>query len=112
MRKQKINKPGTHIYTTSNFENVRNDFLSAQENLYNNQRDRMKLIQEIINDYLGENKNNYTHYKVLQELKFHFEQLQRYETLKDNNRMIYNNLEYFVGQDESNELIPAGMIFV
>jgi hypothetical protein len=47
----------------------------------------------------------------MQELKFHYEQLLRCEMLKENNRLKYNALEYFVGQDESNELIPAGMIF-
>lgn len=112
MRQQKINKQGTHIYTTSNFENIRADYYKSQEKLYNNQRERMQLIADIINDYLGENKNGYTNYRVMQELKFHYEQLTRYEMLKENNRLKYNALEYFVGQDESNELIPAGMIFV
>jgi hypothetical protein len=111
MRQQKINKQGTHIYTSSNFENIRADYYKAQERLHNNQREQMKRIHDIIGDYLGENNHGYTNYQVMQELKFHYEQLSRCEMLKENNRLKYNALEYFVGQDESNELIPYGMIF-
>jgi hypothetical protein len=111
MREQKLNKPGTHIYTASNYKNAYNDYRDAQDELYKKQRVHMIEIATIINDYTGKNRQQLTHYQLLQELKHHYEQIERYEMLINNNRIAHNALEYFIGQDEANELIQAGMIF-
>jgi hypothetical protein len=111
-RKQYINKKqGSNLYLECNFENIREDYFEAQRKLYTNQMERLQIIQEIIQDFTGENKERKTFLQVFDDIKFHCGQLERYEELKKDNALRWHALEYFAEQNKSNELIPAGMIF-
>ncbi len=111
MRKQYINKKeyaGKNIYMQCNWENVNAEYYERQEFLYSKQKTLLKEITKTIEKF---KRGEYTMFKTLYELKDHFVQLERMQEIKDMNTQLHNALEYFVGQNEGNEIIPEGMIF-